>query len=99
MKSQRHWIRALWIAAAGVLIVAIAFTAVAAVAASSSPVAAGSLSPDSTTADRLSRPHWEQPPAGTLALAPTAGQKAAILAASLLLNPILSQLSLPVVIR
>jgi len=96
VKTQRRGIRKRWIAAGGVLIVAIVLIVIS---ASAAPLAAGSLSPDSTTVDRLTAGQAQPPPASGMALAPSDGQKAAILAASLLLNPILSQLSLPVVIH
>lgn len=82
--------------AVGVLVVAAVLAALAAVPSWRSPVAAGSHTPDSTTVDRLTRSYFEQQePSRAAALAPTTGQKAAILAAELLLTPIFYYSDLP----
>ncbi len=89
----------LQMAATGLLVVTVALLVLSAVGRRVPAVAATSLAPDSTTADRLSGPAFDELPSPAMAAAPTAGQKAALLAAALLLSPTLYNASLPLVLK
>jgi hypothetical protein len=87
----------LQIAATGVLVLAVVLLVFGAVGSRGSSLAAASAAPDSTTVDRLTGRYFDRMGSTALALAPTAGQKAAMLAAGLLLGPTLFPVSLPLV--
>ena len=99
MKAEHRVPRPLQTAVAGVLVVAVVLAGFAAVASRMPSVVAGSLGPDSTTVDRLSRSYFDQPASSALALAPTTNQLAAMLAAGLLLSPIWFRADLPLVTK
>jgi hypothetical protein len=82
-------------AATAVLVLAVVLLALTALRGRVASVTASSAAPDSTTVDRLTASYFGQGHAATLAMALTAGQKASILAAGLLLSPIFFPISLP----
>jgi len=99
VKAKQCLPRTLLMAVAGILVVGVALMALATVASRASPAEVGHAVPDSTTVDRLSRLSSDQPPGRLLTLVPTTAQRAAFLAAGLLLSPTTYYTDLPLVTK